>query len=617
MKKVKNAAATYKTLLRTIAVFLRVAPWLFFSLCLLKLLLAVIPSVQIYLTKELTDSVSAVIGSSKPIASCLSWLLLIGSLGITGAVGEAVNQIVMLRLQLRAGFRLESMLAAKAAGMPLIRFDEPVYYDQLQRARSNLSFRGFRILENIFLIGQSIFTVISFIILLGQLSWILAVAMCVVLYPSLFVYMKIGEWNFWLQKLQTPFTRKMYYFFELLTSRSAAKEIRIYGLADELLRKWGAIYWKNANEQHRVQYRASLARTGMETMNGLLVFLFSIYSIWICVIKSLSLGAYVATAQVIVAAQAQMRSVAFYASSIYEEAMFMTEFYMFIDSEDRGEANHHATLPQQKIQPEPMVIAKEIAVRNLSFSYPSRPEPVLKNISFTIKPGQIVAIVGENGAGKSTLVNCLVGLYREFSGDVLFDEVPIKDIPETDLRWIISAVFQDFVRFELSVKENIGYGDLSRLEDPDMLEAAASRSGFLEVIDQLPEGFETLLGPAFEGGQELSVGQWQKLALARSFVKPSQIIVLDEPTASMDPMAEAELFKRFAELASGKITFLISHRLASCRLADQILVLKDGELIEQGTHDSLMKRQGEYCRMYTTQAKGYGVQSENQVSPAY
>ncbi|MNI47443.1 putative ABC transporter ATP-binding protein [compost metagenome] len=264
-----------------------------------------------------------------------------------------------------------------------------------------------------------------------------------------------------------------------------------------------------------------------------------------------------------------------------------------------------------------MVIAKEIAVRNLSFSYPSRPEPVLKNISFTIKPGQIVAIVGENGAGKSTLVNCLVGLYREFSGDVLFDEVPIKDIPETDLRWIISAVFQDFVRFELSVKENIGFGDLSRLEDPDMLEAAASRSGFLEVIDQLPEGFETLLGPAFEGGQELSVGQWQKLALARSFVKPSQIIVLDEPTASMDPMAEAELFKRFAELASGKITFLISHRLASCRLADQILVLKDGELIEQGTHDSLMKRQGEYCRMYTTQAKGYGVQSENQVSPAY
>lgn len=382
-----------------------------------------------------------------------------------------------------------------------------------------------------------------------------------------------------------------------MTNRQSAKEVRLYRHASKLLEYWGGYFWKNAGEQKKVELKSQSLRIGIEGLNGVIAFLFSCYAVWVCYSQGLTLGAYAAIAQVLASTQSSLRMIAQNLSSIYEETLVMNEFYDFVDSgeEEDGQGQHVLNRP----------IMEGITVEHLTFSYPTSPKPMLIDLSFRIEPNQTVAIVGENGAGKSTLVNCLIGLYQEYSGTVRYDGVDLKELDVNAFRDRTGAVFQDFLRYQVTAKENIGFGDVSRMEDMAAIEVAAARSGAADVVRTLPDGIDTLLGPIFEGGYELSVGQWQKLALARSFMRDSSVMVLDEPTASMDPMAEAELFKRFAELAEGRITLLISHRLGSCRMADQILVLKNGELVEQGSHEQLLQLQGEYCRMFETQSQSY------------
>lgn len=592
---------TAQALKRTVLLTWHSSPWLFLLLLLLKIASAIAPSIQIYFTKVLTDTVSAVLAGSNPVKSVLPYLACIFIIGLVSVAMELAAQYITLLLQQKTGCTMETLLARKSVSIPLSRLDQAIYYDQLQRARSTISYSGSRVVDQLFSAGQSILTLISFIVLLSHFNGLLTLAMLLVVLPALLVNVKIGQWKFVLLRFQTPFTRRLQYLFDLLTNRASAKEIRIYNLGQTLMQEWSSIYWKNASEQRKVELRSIKARTALESMQSLLGFLFALYAVWICAGKGLTIGHYVAIYQVLVSAQNQWKMLAFYLSSLYEDALIMNEFYVFLDTEDT-ETDLRSPVSMHKFNGHLM---QGIAVKNLSFRYPTSPAPVLKNITFTIKPNQTVAIVGENGSGKSTLVNCLIGLYRNYAGRIEYDGVELKEIDPSSFHEQVAVVFQDFLRFQSTPKENIGYGDVNRLSDFAAMETAAARSGASEVIDSLPARFDTLLGPAFEGGTELSVGQWQKLALARSFFKNSPIIVLDEPTASMDPLAEEALFRKFAELSEDKMTFLISHRLGSCRIADHILVLKDGELVEQGNHDELLKLGGEYSRMYRAQAEWY------------
>lgn len=582
---------------RSLALVLRLSAPLVIMLLVLRIVSAFIPSLQVLVVKELTDAVAGLLTSNSEMSAPVKWLAASGGLLLIGALLDAAAQYMSMLLKQKTQFTMETMLAEKSMSIPLSRFEQPQYYDQLQRAKMNVSFRGFQLIEQFFAIGQSLLTVASFFVVLWHFSWVLSLGMVLVVVPTLAVHMRIGEWKYWLMRIQTPFSRRLFYFFDLMTNRQSAKEVRLYRHASKLLHYWGGYFWKNAGEQKKVELKSQSLRMGIEGLNGVLAFLFSCYAVWVCYSQGLTLGAYVAIAQVLASTQSSMRMIAQYLSSIYEETLVMNEFYDFADSgeEEDGQGRHVLNSP----------IAEGITVEHLTFAYPSSPNLVLKDLTFRIEPNQTVAIVGENGAGKSTLVNCLIGLYREYSGTVRYDGVDLKELDVNAFRDRTGAVFQDFLRYQVSAKENIGFGDVSRMEDIAAIEAAAARSGAADVVQTLPEGMDTLLGPIFEGGHELSVGQWQKLALARSFMRDSAIMVLDEPTASMDPMAEAELFKRFAELAEGRITLLISHRLGSCRMADQILMLKNGELVEQGSHEQLLRLQGEYCRMYETQSQSY------------
>nr|WP_225445708.1 ABC transporter ATP-binding protein [Paenibacillus arenosi] len=250
-------------------------------------------------------------------------------------------------------------------------------------------------------------------------------------------------------------------------------------------------------------------------------------------------------------------------------------------------------------------LQKGIQAQEITFQYPNSTQSILKDISLQIKPGQRVAIVGHNGAGKSTLVKCLIGLYTPQEGTVMYDGVPIIELDPTTYRQRITAVFQDYMQYQLSVRENIGFGQLNHIDNEEELIEAARKSGLGGWVLEQSQGVDTPLGVMFEGGQELSQGQWQKIALSRAFFRDAEIVVLDEPTASMDPMAEAELFRLFSSLTANKISLMVSHRLGSCKHADLILVLDQGRVIEQGNHRELMQMGGLYATMFHAQAELY------------
>jgi ATP-binding cassette subfamily B protein len=285
-------------------------------------------------------------------------------------------------------------------------------------------------------------------------------------------------------------------------------------------------------------------------------------------------------------------------ASLYESNLFLTTLDEFLSIQSRLPTAIHP-------KPLPRSITQGIVFDHVSFQYPHEERVAIRDFTFSIEPGEHVAFVGANGAGKTTLVKLLCRLYDPSGGRITIDGTDLRDYPITDVRGMVSGIFQDFVKFQLSAKENIVMGVRSSGVDDSAVIHAAKQAGVHEVIQRLPQGYDSLLGKLFDGGSELSIGEWQKVALARALLRDSQILVLDEPTSAMDAKAEAELFERFHELAQGRIAILISHRLSTVKMADRIFVVDEGQIVEQGTHDELMRRQGLYASLFLTQAQHY------------
>jgi ATP-binding cassette subfamily B protein/ATP-binding cassette subfamily C protein len=286
--------------------------------------------------------------------------------------------------------------------------------------------------------------------------------------------------------------------------------------------------------------------------------------------------------------------------ALYEDSLYMSNLFAFLSipaGAESARVSPPATVPRGRPQP--------IAFEQVSFRYPGRPEWALREIDLRLEPGEIVGLVGENGAGKSTLVKLRLRLHDPTEGRITYGGVDLRDLDPDDLRSRFGAVFQDFVRYQFTVAENIGLGDPSRIADRARIEEAARRAGAGPVVDSLPQGLDTVLGGWFEAGHELSAGQWQKLAVARAFMRDADVLVLDEPTASIDAEAEHELFLRFRELAAGRTAIVISHRFSTVRMADRIAVLRGGRIVEIGSHRDLLARGGRYAHLFSLQAQGY------------
>ena len=491
-----------------------------------------------------------------------------------------------------------------ATRVDVIEYDRPSFYDRLQRARINASGRPVQIAEGVIGMLSGLAAIGAVVTLLVVIEpWLIAVIVVgavptVVLnrLSSLVLYAFAVE--------QTPRDRRRDYLYNVLTRKAEAHEVRAFDSAPYLSGEHDRLY------DQRITALRQTARVRM--LYGLLAAILTAgvtmgtiaLLVWFVQGGRLSIAdAAVALGGVLLLA-GQVRTLAGSSGSLYEGALFLREFTDFLALERSGAIDD---------TPQPPVASIEesfgtIELRNVSFTYPSRTEPSLFGVDLTIQQGEVIALVGENGSGKTTLTRLLAGLFRPTSGTILWDGQDISEMSLAELRAHVTVIFQDFAKYFLTAQQNVAISEPLRIDDRAAVIAAAERAGAHRFLSTLPGGYESLLGPSFVGGSDLSVGQWQRVALARAYLRDAPLLILDEPTAAIDPRGELEIFEQVRSLAAGRTVVLVSHRFSSVRAADRIVVLQEGRIVEVGSHEQLLTRAGLYAELFRMQAEGYRVE---------
>ncbi|MCE2439795.1 MAG: ABC transporter ATP-binding protein [Candidatus Latescibacteria bacterium] len=587
-----------RTLIRFLGWMIRTDPWRAVTSLVLEFASGLLPAAAVWFVRELFDNGVGVYQGLVPVNSMLPWLAGWASVTLAEIGLRTWSRTILLeRLKQEMEDRLLEQLQMKSRSLRLDVFERADFHDLLRRAQVAAT-PGFflNLLGAIYRILTGGLTVISVGIVVGYWDPYLLVAILLVSLPPPLASLYHNVHEFYLQRRQTQAQRLRGYLESILTAREDAKEVRVFRLGTILAAWWDHLYWQAADSLYR-QRRRHHATGGCLSAVSLAAFAGAVgWSAWAVLAGGLSAGQFaamlVALRQVRTGADHLVNRMSFLAIQLLNIA----DLFIYLDlgpEEPPGGANI-ATLK-----------GKAITTKALSFRYPQTERHAINDVTMTIRPGERVALVGENGSGKTTLVKVLLGLFRPTAGDLNYGNLP-ANLTNRDEVWNrCTAVFQDYTRFAFTLGENIGFGHWKRMREPGEIERAAQRGGADAVAGRLPEGYETPLGREFEGATELSGGEWQRVAISRGFMRDADLVVLDEPTASLDPMAEADVFRRFLAMAGGRTTIMVSHRLGSARMCDRILVLKEGRLVETGTHDELVDQKGEYARMWALQAGWY------------
>jgi ATP-binding cassette, subfamily B, bacterial len=573
--------------------------WMIVSL-LIRILLGLIPIVSVLLIQNIINEITLYFNNENEGLGSVVWLLVL-QFAMLFFQSAAINlmKIFDLRIEQKLDYKLEKKISEKAASVPLYYYDNTEFHHHHDRIMGSSGERLLRPIKAVLDIGQNLITLVSFFVFLIHVHWLLALTSALMAIPVLMVQGKYGNKQFRLLRYQTPSIRKAHYLSALLNDRDMAKEIRLFNLKDYLLNKWSLLFQQNNKLLFNLSKRREMAHVGLQMLTALIYVFNAFFLIRLLKTTTLKIGDFVGVMQAVQGTQNTINDLSIGMADIFSEFLYIQDLFLFLEFEDtslklvQGEHSFPGSLSQG------------IEFDSVSFKYPHSEREVLRNISFTIHPGEKVAIVGENGSGKTTLVKCLMGLYPVTHGGIFFDQLQIEDIKQEELYKNLTVIFQDFVKYNMSVKENI---TISLHEDESnelkMIDVA-KQTGVDSFVSQYRTKYETILGKILFEGEDLSGGQWQKVALARSLFKNGQIFVLDEPTAALDPKAELEVFKQFEVLTKQKTTIYISHRMASARIADRILVMKNGELVEMGHHDELISHDSEYARLFNMQARLY------------
>lgn len=564
----------------------------------LRIASALIPLAMLWVSKWIIDLVVAAVKHPGAVPTLIWWLL--GAEFALAGLNQVLSRTIdYTDARLADEFTREVSLRVmgQATRLDLASLEDPAFHDKLERARQQATDRigmlnamGRLLLQSITLVS------LSFGVILYSPWLFLLLVICVS--PAFAGESHFAFLGYSLAHSITPIRRELDYLRILGSSKESAKEVKVFGLGGHLRDRYEKLTGNIIGKNIRLTRRRLLWGSIFAIVGSLGYYGSYAYLVWQTLLGHLTVGTLVFLAGAIAGSSTQLQGVFSLFSHIADEALFLTDLIDFLSVQPRIESKPNAL-------PAPRPIRDGFEFRNVSFQYPGTERLILNKLNFRIEPGEHVALVGENGQGKTTLVKLMARLYDPTGGAILLDGVDLRDYRVEDLHHEIGIVFQDFVRYDMPARLNIGVGRISDLDKDAALWNAAEKSRADQLLTRFPNGLDQMLGRRFEGGVDLSGGEWQKFALARAYLRDAQVLVLDEPTAALDAVAEYEVFCQFEELAEGKMAILISHRFSTVRKSDRIVVLENGGIHEQGTHDELVATGGRYAKLFALQAASY------------
>ena len=557
-----------------------------------------LPLALLWITKLIIDNIVRAVTTHAAVSNRFWWL-------VVAEFGLAVGNSVLARfidyldsLLAENYMRYVSILVMKhAAELDLQAYEDPIFYDRLERARVQATDRLGMIQSIGRLVQQTITAVLMSVSIIAFSPWLMLL-LCAGVLPAFLGESHFAFLGYEKNFRQTPIRRQLDYLRQLAGSKEAAKELKLFGLSDFLADRFTKLSNRVYDEDVALARRRFTLGSLLSVLGTMGYYSAYAFVIWRTLLGAITIGSLTFLAGAIQQASLNIQQVFSTLAGIADQALFLTDLLAFFEMQPNIRSRPNAL-------PVPRPIRYGIEFRGVSFRYPGTERFVLRDLDFSLDVGERLALIGENGEGKTTVVKLLTRLYDPTEGEILLDGIDLREYSVEELHREIGVIFQDFMRYELTARENLAVGRIDQLRNTDLLWDAAQKSQADEVIARLPLAYDQMLGRRFEGGVDLSGGEWQKLALARAYLRDAQLLILDEPTAALDARSEFEVFHRFAELTTGKTALFISHRFSTVRMADRIVVLKDGAVAEEGNHQQLVGRGGLYAEMFAMQAAGY------------
>lgn len=591
------------------------SPIILFTMVFVSIFNGVMPVIGSIISASLIDELQVVIEdrvlAGTPLggttasfwtSAVLTMLIILFAYRILNRVVTRISSSIIRIAGEKVTNQVKVQIMEKARELDLASFDIPAFYEKLENANREAGNRPIQTLQSTFSIISTIISLVSYVGILATIPgmWWMPLGIVVISVPSAIVSFVYRRKNFQYMRFRSKDRRQMSYYSNLMVNKDLVKEIKIFDLSDNIIGRYNEVFKHYYKGLHKLIIEESVLLVLIAVISAIVNCIFYAIIAFGVFVGRFTIGNYSLYTGALTSIANCVTTFINTSASVYEGTLFIDNLVSFMKEEKTVKP---IADPPEKIS---RGVPHTIVFENVSFAYPGTDRPVIKNLSTTFRPGETVVLVGLNGAGKTTLIKLLTRLYDPTEGRILLDGRNIKEYDVKELYDIFGIIFQDYGKYAVTVAENISFGDIRLPEDRERIESCARQANAEEYILKLPEEYDTPLTRIFEKeGIELSGGQWQKLAIARAFYRDCDILILDEPTAALDPMAEQEIFNQFDTLREGKTTIFVSHRLSSAVIATKILVLEYGELIEEGNHSELMAKHGKYYDLFTTQAKRY------------